>query len=153
MSIRRTVGWVLMACVCWGCSSSSESPSGTAEVPATNGQPYHVEVKAPASTPVGQPASTQVVVTPQQGFKINLEYPAKLTLGTVPAGANVSAKAITKAQMSVTKMRLTVPVSFTAAEPGPKHFEGELRFSVCNDQTCQMPRETVSWTTQAEATP
>ena len=140
----------------WGCSTSSESPSGETEVPTqaqeSDGPNYEIAIKAPSTSKVGQEARTEIVVTPKNGYKVNLEYPAKLRLSTVPEGTKVSQQ-ITKGQMNVEKTRLVVPVPFTAEAPGEKQFGGELRFSVCNPQSCQMPREQVTWTTVAEAAP
>lgn len=133
------------------CSNTSESPSGSAEVPGRAGNPYELVVRAPEKAQVGQEATTEVVVTPGSGFKINVEYPAKLVLGTVPQGTKVAASTVTKGQMTVEKTRLVVPVRFTPEAPGELRFEGELRFSVCTEESCQMPREAVVWTTLAEA--
>jgi len=115
------------------------------------GDPYSFDVKAPAKSKVGEAATTELVVTPGAGWKINVDYPSKLTLSKVPDGAKVASATITKAGMQIDKTRLTVPVSFTSEAPGGKSFEGELRFSVCNEISCQMPREKVAWTTQVEA--
>jgi len=133
------------------CSNTSESPSGSAEVPGRGGQPYELVVRAPEKAPVGQEASTEVVVTPGTGYKINIEYPAKLVLGTVPQGSKVASTTVTKGQMTVEKTRLVVPVRFTPETPGELRFEGELRFSVCTAESCQMPREPITWTTLAQA--
>ena len=108
-----------------------------------------IEVRAPDKAPVGQESKAEVIVTPRNGYKINVEYPAKLLLKGIPAGTKV-AERITKRQMSVSDKRLTVPVAFTPEGPGEKSFSGELRFSVCDKQSCQMPRETISWKTVAE---
>ncbi len=135
----------------WGCSTSSESPSGDTEVPGPTGNPYLMEIRAPEKATVGQEATTEIVVTPRNGFKINVEYPAKLRLGALPAGTKVASQTISKSAMNVEKARLVVPVRFTAEGPGAKAFTGELRFSVCNDASCQMPREQIQWSTLAEA--
>ncbi len=135
----------------WGCSTGSEAPGTETEVPVAGGDPYQLEVKAPATAKVGQEATTEVIVTPRNGFKINLEYPAKLVIKSVPEGAKVPVTTLRKGQMSMEKTRLSAPVRFTVDAPGEKTFEGEFRFGVCNDQGCQMPREKIRWTTVAEA--
>jgi hypothetical protein len=143
---------VVAACfvaLLWGCSTSSESPGGDTAVPAPGENPYVLEVRAPQKATVGQEA--EVIVTPRAPFKINVDYPAKLILGDLPAGVAVASQTITKADMNVEKTRLLVPVRFTADGPGEKALAGELRFSVCDETTCQMPREPVRWTTVAEA--
>lgn len=145
-----TVICTLLALVL-GCSNTSESPSGSGEVPGRTGDPYQLVVRAPEKAPVGQEATTEVVVTPGTGFKINLEYPAKLSISKVPQGAKVASTKMTKSQMTVEKTRLVVPIRFTPEAAGELAFEGELRFSVCTEETCQMPREAINWTTTAEA--
>ena len=132
------------------CSTSSGSPSGSSGVPGPTGNPYQIAIKAPEKATVGQEVETAITITPRNGFKINVEYPAKLTLEAVPAGTRVPSETVTKSAMSVEDARLTVPVRFTADAPGERRLGGELRFSICNPQTCQMPRETVSFTTLAE---
>ena len=150
--MKSPIWWLatLGAMVVIACSNTSESPGGAAEVPSQDREPYRLEIKAPAKAQVGQEARTEIVVTPGAGYKINVEYPAKLTLSKVPEGTKVASTTITKSKMNVEKTRLVVPVAFTPEGPGAKQFEGELRFSVCNPESCQMPRETVSWTTSAE---
>lgn len=142
---------LLVVIAALGCSTSSESPGSEAAVPGPAGNPFQVEVQAPEKAAVGAEATTKVVVTPRNGFKINVDYPAKLVLSDIPAGTKVAESTVTKGQMQVEKARLVVPVRFTSESPGEKLFNGELRFSVCNPQTCQMPREQVSWTTVIEA--
>lgn len=147
-----SVGIALSAlCLAPACSTSSDSTGSTADVPAQAGDPYQVEVKAPARAKVGSETTTEVIVTPGSGYKINVDYPAKLVMKTVPAGAKVADQTVTKAKMQVSKARLVVPVRFTPEAPGEKAFEGELRFSVCTPQFCKMPRESITWTTTAEA--
>ena len=131
------------------CCSTTGEPASTAGAGAS-GPLYSIEVRAPEKVTVGQEATAEILVTPRGGFKINVEYPAKLTLEAVPAGTRVPSETVTKSAMSVEDARLTVPVRFTADAPGERRLGGELRFSICNPQTCQMPRETVSFTTLAE---
>lgn len=133
------------------CSTSSESPSAEAEVPRPTGNPYQIEVESPAKAAVGQEAQTKITITPRNGFKINVDYPSKLVLGAAPEGTKLASSTITKGQMQVEKIHIVCPVGFSSESAGEKQFEGEFRFSVCNDQSCQMPRETVSWTTTFEA--
>jgi hypothetical protein len=143
---------VLVASSVLGCSTtSSENAGSTADVPEPSGDPYQLEVRAPATSKVGAEATTEVVVTPGTGYKINVDYPAKLLLQKVPEGTKVASQTVTKEQMQVDKARLVVPVRFTPEAPGEKQFEGELRFSVCTPQFCKMPTERVSWSTVVEA--
>ena len=137
---------VLAACCSRSSDSSETDPSGG----APSGPNYAIEVRAPAKTAVGTEATAEVLVTPRNGFKMNLEYPSKLQLKTVPPGTKVAAERISKRQMSIDEKRLSVPVRFTPEGPGEKRFEGELRFSVCDAKTCVMPTEAVSFTTVAE---
>lgn len=142
----------LLGCSTTSSTASTEEADGTAAAPeAPAGEPYRMEVKAPATSKVGVEATTEVVVTPGAGYKINVDYPAKLVLQPAPEGTKLAAQTVTKEQMQVDKTRLFVPVRFTADAPGEKRFEGELRFSVCTPQFCKMPSERVSWSTTAEA--
>jgi hypothetical protein len=155
--MRRVWSLVAVAgsalCLAIACSTSSESAGSTSDVPAPAGNPYELAVKAPATTKVGVETTTEIVVTPGGGYKINLDYPAKLSIISVPEGAKVAAQTVTKADMSVEVARLVVPVRFTVEAPGEKAFAARLRFSVCTPQFCKMPEEMVTWTTTAEAAP
>ncbi len=146
----RIIVWcaAALASLVLGCSNSrSSSP----EVPSQGGEPYQVAIKAPAKAQVGQEVTTEVVVTSGGGFKINQEYPAKLVFSQVPEGTKLASSPVTKGEMTVEKARLVVPVRFTPQGPGEKRFEGELWFSVCNPESCQMPREKITWSTTVEA--
>lgn len=74
-------------------------------------------------------------VTPKRGYRINVDYPWKLTVEETAQGQGEAATFDEK------KVRF---VSDTQAAAGST-VEGELRFSICNDATCLTPRETVSW--------
>jgi hypothetical protein len=152
VGITLLVASSLLGCSTTSSTASTEEAGGSATEPAgPAGETYRMEVKAPATSKVGVEATTEVVVTPGTGYKINVDYPAKLVLQNPPEGTKLAAQTVTKEQMQVDKTRLFVPVRFTAETPGEKRFEGELRFSVCTPQFCKMPSERVSWSTTAEA--
>lgn len=74
-------------------------------------------------------------VTPKRGYRINVDYPWKLTVDESTQNQGDAAAFDEK------KVRF---VSSTQADAGSV-VEGELRFSICNDATCLTPREKVTW--------
>lgn len=74
-------------------------------------------------------------VTPSPGYRINLEYPWRLTVDEEAQGASDAE------DFNEKRVRF---LAATNAEAGST-VDGELRFSVCNDATCLTPREKVSW--------
>lgn len=86
------------------------------------------------STSVGPDGALIAEVTPAPGYKVNLEYPWRLTVGDETVRAE-NAETFTEAR-----------ARFAAAAPAEGEAVGELRFSVCNASTCLTPRETLRWT-------
>ena len=120
-----------------GCSSS--------EAAATN---YHLAVEAPKETKVGQAARAVVRVAPKGPWKVNLKYPIRLKLQP-PAGVALAKTELAAADAQVSEKEAKFEVAYTLKEAGPKTVSGELKFSVCVSDKCDIKKEAVSWTTSA----
>ena len=111
-------------------------PGATAPAGVTRiiGKDHVIDVRVPSEGCVsGQPCAVSVEAIALGDFKINAEYPHLFVAGT-PAGAAVTAGAITSPEINVAQVPLTV----TAAAPGPATISGELKFGVCNNDRCEI---------------
>lgn len=101
------------------------------------GSNYELSVKAPAAkTSVKSVATIKVV--PTNGYKMNLEYPTKVTLNA-PEGVTLAKAKLTKADsdaVKVDKGSVEFSVEYTAATAGKKTITGEAKFAVCTESEC-----------------
>lgn len=96
------------------------------------------------TTKVSESATASVRVEPQNGYKINEEFPAKLTL-TAPQGVTLEKVKLTKGDAAqLDKSALVFNVKLTATEAGKKTVTGELRFAVCKETECVPTTQAVS---------
>jgi hypothetical protein len=110
---------------------------------------YKVNVSA-APAKVSAKGSATISVEPTDGFKMNLEYPTKVTL-KAPDGVTLEkSKLSAKDASKLDKTGAVFNVAFTASEPGKKTVTGELRFAVCTDNECLPKTEAVSFVVDAQ---
>jgi hypothetical protein len=121
----------------FGCSTS--------EAANTN---YQLSIDAPKEAKVGQAARVVVKVTPKGPWKVNLRYPIRLKLQP-PAGVQVAKTELVAADAQVSEKEAKFEVGYTLQEAGAKTVSGELKFSVCVADKCDIKKEAVSWTTSA----
>jgi hypothetical protein len=120
-----------------GCSAS--------EAAGTN---YNLAVDAPRETKVGQAAKAIVRVAPKGPWKVNLKYPIRLKLQP-PAGVELAKTELAAGDAQVSEKEAKFEVAYTVKEAGAKTVSGELKFSVCVVDKCDIKKEAVSWTTSA----
>ncbi|MDI3282741.1 hypothetical protein [Polyangium sp. 15x6] len=106
------------------------------------GDKYDVKV-SPAAGKSGGKATAVVTVKAKGAYHVNLEYPHKLVL-KAPDGVTVEKAKLVAADAKVSKEELSFTVVATAAAPGKKTIEAELKGAVCTDTTCEPFTETVS---------
>lgn len=94
---------------------------------------YKMVVTPPTSATKGQPAVAVVHIEGAGAFKLNLEYPMKLTI-TPPTEVSVTKTTFTKADATkLTKDGADFEIRFTSSSAGVKTFTGELKFAVATD--------------------
>lgn len=120
-----------------GCSSSEAAPNN-----------YAVAVQAPRDAKVGQAAKAVLRVVPKGAWKVNLKYPIRLKLQP-PAGVEVAKTDLAAGDAHVTEKEAKFEVTYTLKEAGARTVNGELKFSVCVVDKCDIKKEAVSWTTNA----
>jgi hypothetical protein len=138
------------------CNRSSEAraeaappaaaPAKAAPSARAEGQGFVVEVTPPATAAVGTVAKARVVLRPTGGYKVNQEFPTRLTV-TAPAGVEV-AKASQAAgdAAKLAEDECVFEVAFTPKEAGDKTFEAAFKFAVCTSETCDPKSERLAWT-------
>ncbi|MEZ4359026.1 MAG: hypothetical protein R3B48_02520 [Kofleriaceae bacterium] len=105
---------------------------------------FAVALQVPAEVAAGAEAVAAVKVTPGEGYKVNEEYPTKLTLET-PAGVTTAKAVLLKADAAAfDKHRLQFDVKLTAATAGTYTVHGTLAFAVCTDATCDPKSEKIA---------
>ncbi len=106
---------------------------------------YVVTVDAPAGA-AGKDGAVKVIVRPKTGWKINLDFPTRLTIEP-PADVSVAKKSQKKADAVEfsEKKGATWNVSYKPNSAGNKKFSGELRFAVCTDVTCDPKRASLAF--------
>lgn len=111
---------------------------------------YKVDISYPAKVKAGASGVATIVITPAAGWKMNHEFPTKIT---VEAPADVK---VTKAEQkkddaaSFTDKGASFEVPFTATAAGDKSFEAKLKFAVCTDATCDPKKEELAWVVAVE---
>lgn len=124
---------------------------GKAKVVATGGKKvadtptYTITLAAPAQVGKGAQGTVVLEVTPKQGWKLNKEFPTKLTVAE-PAGVKVAKKEQTVADaVAFADKSGRWQVQFQAESSGGKDFTGVLKFAVCTDTSCDPKKEELAW--------
>jgi len=142
MLSHKAAAWSvsLLAVCAWACTCVSEAQA------ADN---YALVIDAPRDAKVGQASQAVLRVTPKGKYKMNTRYPTALVL-TPPAGVDLPKTKLKGEDVKISEQEARIEVRFTATDAGPKVFAGELKFSVCTAQACDIKKEKVSWTTTAK---
>jgi hypothetical protein len=130
--------------------------SGQAKVIATSSKviadtdTYTVRLAAPGKLASGGQGAATVVVVPKGVWKLNDEFPTRLTV-TPPAGVSVK-KADQRVKDAVTfgETEGRWAVEFTAQSAGDKDFKGVVRFAVCTPESCIPKKEDLAWNVAVE---
>jgi hypothetical protein len=124
---------------------------GKAKVMPTGGKKvadtpsYTVTLAAPARVGKGAQGTVVLEVTPKAGWKLNKEFPTKLTV-TEPAGVKVAKKEQTVADaVAFADKAGRWQVQFQSDSAGAKDFTGVLKFAVCTDTSCDPKKEELAW--------
>jgi hypothetical protein len=105
---------------------------------------FKVAVHAPPAVAPGAETIAKVSVTPGPGWKMNLEYPTKLTL-TAPEGVQTPTPVLDGKNIAkLVESELAFDVKLTAAKAGTYKVDAELKFAVCTPETCDPKKQTVA---------
>ncbi|MCA9559149.1 MAG: hypothetical protein KC583_11385 [Myxococcales bacterium] len=125
-------------------AKKAAAPAAPKAAPSAANDAYTVRI-VPGEAKAGAPAQSVIEVTPGPGYKVNLEFPVKLTF-TPPEGVAAEKKSFGKGDAEITEKALRFNVPFTPAAVGTVSLSGTADFSVCNDNTCKLIRdEKLAW--------
>ncbi len=115
-----------------------------------NDTSFQFEAQQPAPGKAGTEAVARFVISPGTGYKMNKEYPTKLTLEP-PAGVTVAKTVLELGDAeSFSDKGLTFAVKLTAAQPGEFTIPATVKFAVCTDATCDPKKKKVALVMKAE---
>jgi hypothetical protein len=108
-------------------------------------------IEPPGDVAAGSEAVARITVTPGKGYKVNTEYPTKLTLtpatGVTLAKDRFTAGGHDKAKGDADMMdekQLTFAVKLTPAASGTYTINGNFKFAVCDADQCLAKQENIS---------
>ena len=109
------------------------------------------------SIPVGGTAVASVEVAPKGEWKINEEYPIRVSfsgaVAATPPETSVSTRKPGGATFQVTSGGIRVDIPMAGASPGHDTVTTELKFGVCSASTCLARTETVEWRAEVATAP
>ena len=111
---------------------------------------FKLVVEQPAPVAAGGEAVLRVKVTPGTGYKMNAEFPTKLTLDPV-AGVDIDKTSMVLADAEkFDDHQLVFAVKATPQSAGSYTVSGKIKFAVCTDATCDPKKRDVSFTIAAK---
>ena len=110
-----------------------------------------LSIEVPPDAQAGAETTAKVIVTPGPSFKINFEYPIKLTLQT-PANVKLAKAELKAGGPSQVKgdaekfeeKQLAFAVKLTPTASGSHTITGSFKFAVCDKNQCLPKRESIS---------
>jgi hypothetical protein len=121
-------------------TAEASQPSALATV---EGDGYSIVV-TDGSGKVGQETQVTVTIRAKEGYKVNDKYPFKLKLADAPSGIELPKPVLKKGDGSFDgKNAFTFKVPVKATRAGSFDVKGNLKFSVCNDQSCLIEKKDV----------
>ena len=107
---------------------------------------YQITLAVPGKVGKGAQGTVTLEVVPKKGWKLNKEFPTKLTVNE-PAGVKVVKKeqTVADAVSFAEKSGARWSVDFQADSAGDKAFTGLFKFAVCTDVSCDPKKEQLAF--------
>ena len=110
---------------------------------------FRFTIELPRKAAAGKPAEVTVRLRPKGRYKINMDFPFKLSV-TPPAGASMGKKVLTKKDAErYTEKEARLRVPFTPSIKGKLRFGAECRFAICIAEACFPRTEALTWIVEA----
>jgi hypothetical protein len=109
---------------------------------------FALVVEAPKDSKIGQATKVVLRVTPKGKYHFNTKYPTAVIL-QAPAGVELPKARLKAEDGQVSEREARFEIAFTPKDAGDKVFTGEVKFSVCTAENCDIKKEKISWTTTA----
>ncbi len=111
---------------------------------SANDTSFKLTTQQAAPTTPGGETVARVVVSPGTGYKVNKDFPTKLTLEP-PAGVTLSKTVLEPADAEkFDDHELTFAVKMTAQGAGEYTIPGTFKFAVCTETTCDPKKQKVA---------
>ena len=147
--MRRAVVPALLVLFCGpGCKQRSDDGGG-GESGQSDGKPYRISIDSPAGG-VGEMLTATVKLEPRAPYKVNLEYPTKLTVSGPAAAAPRSLRLTAKDAARLDEKAGVFRPSVKLREGGKHDFSAIFKFSVCTKELCELLSEKLTWTASAK---
>jgi hypothetical protein len=126
-----------------GAPGGAEGAAGGGESGA-NDTSYALMTEQAAPTTAGGETVARLVVKPGAGYKMNKEFPTKLTLEP-PAGVTLAKPVmVLEDAEKFSEQELTFAVKMSAPAAGEFTIPGTFKFAVCTDTTCDPKKQKVA---------
>jgi hypothetical protein len=99
---------------------------------------------------VGEPLVATIRLEPRGPYKVNLEYPTKLTVSGPPAATPRRLELRAKDAARLDKGAGVFKPAVKLAEGGKHPFAATFKFSVCTEELCELKTEKLTWTASAQ---
>jgi hypothetical protein len=132
-------------------TAAESTPGGPAiEAARGSGDEFDVVALREATVRVGAATRIAVVATPKEGWKINLEYPAKLKV--IAADTFTVDRTEWTLDDAVRKdiHELRFEIATTPATAGPRPIELQLKVGLCDPSRCVTRTVRLAWTYEVE---
>jgi ABC-type glycerol-3-phosphate transport system substrate-binding protein len=129
-------------------AAATAAAAGSTVVAKASTDDYQVQITVASATP-GAEVKGNVAITPKADFKFNKQYPTKIKL-TGTDGVTVKQALLKAKDGKVEDKGASFPVGYTCAKTDGGKVSAELKFSVCNAETCKLVKEEVSWNVAAK---
>jgi hypothetical protein len=111
---------------------------------------YTLKIDSPPAKKA-EKAHVRIQIAPGAGFHVNKEYPASVVWTTVPAGVTVEKqKQTAKDAVKLTEESAEFDVGYTASAAGAQTLVGDLKFAVCDKDSCQPKKEKLNVTVHVQ---
>ena len=117
-------------------------PLATA-APAGTDDSFKIDVATPTPATAGTQQVATVKATPGAGYKMNLPYPAYLTLKNVD-GVTLAKLELEQEDASITEKEVSFQVKATPSKAGNYTLTGEFSFAVCDSDSCDPKTQPVT---------
>jgi hypothetical protein len=111
---------------------------------------YKVAITYPPLVKAGGSGVATIVITPAAGWKMNHEFPTKITVAAPSDVSLTNAEQKREDAASFADKGASFVVPFTASSAGDKAFQAKLKFAVCTDATCDPKKEELAWNVAVE---
>lgn len=158
--MRRLIFMMAISLMIISCKDSSkkatsEALKNSAKSKAANGKntsatakPYSIEIKAPKAAKVGEKVNAEIRLNALGEYKINAEYPIKLSVKAL-AELNPKDLIFAKKDAKTFEKKLVVFMpTHTPTKVGEFKSEAEFKFSVCTAKHCELKKQNITWITK-----